>query len=480
MSRVITFPADASGRPSSSAFGRSVVADALRAVSGEAAAAAEAEPDWRRGYLTHFRALVELGVSGGTNRDGDSDSGTNRDGDSDGDSDSAGYAIAAAGLDAVHRLMPVPIGEPARPFETVTVEGSEKPALDVSLPYRGELLRGAALDRRLDEWVAAGVVEESCAHAVRAVADHPDWLDLSDQQLVVLGAGAEMGPLPAVLGWGATVIGVDLPRVWERVSASAARSAGRLIAPVGASGTPGADLLEDVGALAHWLADLPAGRIVLGNYGYAPGAAYPRLSVAVDALTTYLQGVRDDVVPAFLATPTDVFAVPAAAVGQATARFHERSRLARVTGALSGGRLLRPNYPDGADPGINDSLVPQQGPNYALAKRIQRWRATVARRTGTVSFAVAPPTRTRSVVSNRLLAAAYAGAHRFDVEVFEPGTANRLMALLLVHQLRNPRPAAPEAWRDETVEAAHGGLWRTAYHPRTALGLAAVRGLLPG
>jgi hypothetical protein len=94
-----------------------------------------------------------------------------------------------------------------------------------------------------------------------------------------------------------------------------------------------------------------------------------------------------------------------------------------------------------------------------------------------VSFSVAPPTRTKSVLSNRLMAAAYAGAHLFDVEVFEPATANRLMALLLVHQLRKPREAAPEVWQDEAFAAAHGGLWRTAYQPRTALGLAAVRGL---
>ena len=93
-----------------------------------------------------------------------------------------------------------------------------------------------------------------------------------------------------------------------------------------------------------------------------------------------------------------------AAVGQATARYHDRSRRSRVTASLSGGRLLRPNYPDGADPGINDSLIPQQGPNYALAKRIQRWRAAVERRETTVSFSVAPPTRTRSVLSNRLIA----------------------------------------------------------------------------
>ena len=94
-----------------------------------------------------------------------------------------------------------------------------------------------------------------------------------------------------------------------------------------------------------------------------------------------------------------------------------------------------------------------------------------------MSFAVAPPTRTRSVTGNRLLAAAYAGAHLFDVEVFEPATANTLMAVLLVHQLRNPRPAGGPVWTDEAYAAAHGGLWRSAYAPRSALGLAAVLGL---
>jgi len=57
-----------------------------------------------------------------------------------------------------------------------------------------------------------------------------------------------------------------------------------------------------------------------------------------------------------------------------------------------------------------------------------------------VSFKIAPPTRTRSVVKNRALAAAYAGAHRFGVEVFDPGTANTLMAALLVHDLAGGSP----------------------------------------
>jgi hypothetical protein len=144
---------------------------------------------------------------------------------------------------------------------------------------------------------------------------------------------------------------------------------------------------------------------------------------------------------------------------------------------VSRGRLLHRAYPPGADPGIADSLVPVQGPNYALAKRVQRWRATVARDEGaTVSLHVAPSTRTRSVVKNRALAAAFAGAHRFGVEVFEPGTSNVLMAALLVHDLMGAAPRHTHPWQDEAWAAVHGGLWRAAYEPRSALGLAALLG----
>jgi hypothetical protein len=172
--------------------------------------------------------------------------------------------------------------------------------------------------------------------------------------------------------------------------------------------------------------------------------------------------------------------VPGEAVDASAKSYAERRTSKVLRGplrTLSGGRLLRRNYVPGEDPGINDSVVLQQGPNYLLAKRIQRWRATSARAQGaTVSFKIAPPTRTRSVVKNRALAAAYAGAHRFGVEVFEPGTANTLMAALLVHDLASGSPRQENPWQDEAYAAAHGGLWRAAYDPRSALGLAALLG----
>jgi hypothetical protein len=475
----LVFPADAEGRRSTSALGRAVVADALRGVDPTGARAAEHETAWRSGYLTHFRRLLEAGLA----------------------SPEAATTIARDGLASLHTRMRVrdesgtehALAEwpgAGRHVEGVEVAGTREPVDELVLPYRGERLRGDEIRRRIDAWADAGVVEPSLAEAVGAVLAHPEWLRLDGHTVAVLGAGAEMGPLPSLLRWGARVAAVDLPRppIWQRVLQLAREGAGTLVVPLphGYDGDQldqvgGVDLLADVPAIGDWLAAQP-GTLVVGNYVYADGAANTRVSTAVDALTTRLQGARDDVALAFLATPTDVFAVPGSAVAQSTRAYEGRSgrakTLSRPLRALSGGRLLRRAYAPGADPGINDALVPQQGPNYALAKRLQRWRATLARHDGaTVSMNVAPPTRTRSVVKNRALAAAYAGAHRFGVEVFEPSTSNVLMAALLVHDLHTcggPRHDHP--WQDEAYAAVHGGLWRTPYAPRSALGLAALLG----
>jgi len=476
--RGVVFPAGPEGRRSTAAVGRAVIADALRPVDPPGALAAEQETNWRAGYLAHVRRTVEAGLP----------------------SPEAARQIATAGLDSLRARLRVagPEGEtglavlgtaPAgRALTTRELRGEAEPERELSLPYRGQRLRGDALHRRLAAWVDSGVIEPSCAAAVRTVADHPEWLALPDTTVVVLGAGAEMGPLPALLRWGARVAAVDLPRpaLWQRVLETGRRGAGTLLVPVAGDGAPertaGADLVTEVPAVAEWLSGLP-GTPVLGNYVYADGATNVRVSVAVDALTLRLAADRPDLSLAFLATPTDVFAVPREAVDFSVAAYAARSRTAKLLGrplrTVSAGRLLQRGYLPGADPGINDSLVPQQGPNYALAKRLQRWRATVARAAGaTVSMNVAPPTRTRSVVKNRALAAAYAGAHRFGVEVFEPATSNVLMAALLVHDLHTgggPRHRHP--WQDEAYAAAHGGLWRSPYAPRSALGLAAVLGL---
>ena len=485
----VLFPLAADGRRSTSALGRAVVADALRPVDPVGALGAEQETNWRSGYLIHFRRLVEAGLA----------------------SKAAALSVARDGLGSLHARMRVSwaagpetgldavLSAPASAsFAMFSVPGTSQRETELSLPYRGGRLGGDALARQLETWVSDGIIEPSCAEAVREVAAHPEWLRLPGQTVIALGAGAEVGPLEALLRWGARVAAVDLPGqpLWERVLRMARRGAGELLVPVNRevpialdpdvgdealARWAGLNLVRGVPEAADWLAGLD-GPLVLGNYVYAGGAANVAVCAAADALTLRLQAARgDDVRLAFLATPTDVFAVPADAVAQSVRAYAARSRTAKLAGrplrAVSRGRLLRRAYLPGADPGINDSLVPQQGPNYALAKRLQRWRATVAREAGTtVSLNVAPPTRTRSVTSNRTLASAYAGAHWFGAEVFEPATTRTLMAALLVHDLQATGPVHAHPWQDEAYAAAHGGLWRIAYAPRSALGLAALLG----
>lgn len=477
MSHGLDFPAAPDGSRGTTAVGRAVVAAALRGVDPVGSRAVENETAWRSRYLLHLRRAVEAGV----------------------DTPGAWWAIADAGLAAARDRMVVRDGTEDQPaislltaaagpaLATVEVTGRGRPAAELVVPYQGHRLRGEELRDRMAAWAAAGILEPSAVRALDDVIDHPEWLRLDGFTVAVLGAGAEMGPVGPLLQWGARVAAVDLPRpaVWQRLFALAEASAGTLVLPADPDhadpvGGAGADLLAQGPAIADWLSGVD-GRIVLGNYLYADGGAHVRLSIAADLLGSRLAAQRPDAGLAFLATPTDVFVVPRDAVEQSGAAYAGRSTTAKVVGRplrwLTRGRLVHRAYPPGADPGIADALVPAQGPNYALAKRIQRWRAAVARRDGRlVTFHVAPSTRTRSVVKNRALAAAYAGARRFGVEIFEPDTANTLMAALLVRDLAGGVVRHDHPWQDEAHAAVHGGLWRSAYEPRSMLGVAAVLG----
>jgi hypothetical protein len=339
--------------------------------------------------------------------------------------------------------------------------------------------------------VDTDVIEPSAAEAVRAVASSPAWLDLSDLRFVVLGAASEMGPLRSLCAWGADVIAIDLPRpeLWKRIAGMARDGAGRVHAPVpieGASGDvvedAGVDLLTQTPEVATLLHDI-GGPFVVGNYVYADGATFVRLATAVDALVESVRSREQLTALAYLATPTDVFAVTPDVVEAARAKQAARPGASAMR-ALSAGRMYRPQYPATLNAGdrewgLYDCLVPQQGPNYALAKALQRWRALLADRDGVrVSANVAPATLTHSVLKNRILAAAYAGAGRFGVEIFEPQTSSALQAALLVHDLRTTPSPTTHPYELFVRGAAHGGLWRMAHEPRSVLPLAVIGGMV--
>jgi hypothetical protein len=492
--RGIDFPVEA-GRQSSMATGRAVFADAARATDPGLAEQIEAIGNWRKEYIGAGRALVESGLraQGGSvqmSRDGLASLYDRFTFTRDGRQMSVPEAFAS-------------LDEPG--FATAEVVGSGRAVTELAIPYHGRMLTGADLRHQLDVWVADGVVEPSFAHALELLIAHPEWLDLTGEQVAVLGAGAEMGPTSCLLDWGATVWAVDLPRpeLWRRVIADAEHRAGRLHVPVPNAGgldrsqlagsalaaVAGADLLTQAPEVRTWLAGIP-GPFTLGNYVYADGPLHVRVSLAIDAIGMDLVAQGRDVMLAWLATPTDVFATPMEAVEESRRRWRSAGlwRYARSPLRLVGS--FEKNYPEtvwtstGVEYGVCDCLVGQQGPNYLLAKRLQRWRAMAAREDGVrVSLNVAPSTRTHSVVKNKALAAAYAGAGRFGLEIFEPETSNAIMAALLVHDLRNPAASAnPDVPIVHPMQlfvdgACHGGLWRSEYAARSVLGLAAVAGM---
>jgi len=460
------------GSRSTTVTGRAIVADAARAIDPGLAGRVESARNWRSDYIPLVRELTEACAV----------------------TPQSSLAASEAGLASTRERMVFERGGHTLGLEQALlagtgeslqsgeVPGAAEPVKELSVPYRGRELRGPELEAQLDAWVRSSVVEPSFAVAIRSVIEHPEWLAVPGRRVALVGAGAEMGPLEPLSRWGAHVIAIDLPveRIWQRITEVIRRGAGRATIPLAADGTPGIDVVRSLPETRAWLdRTAAADRLVLGMYAYADGGAHVCATAAVDALAGDLLARREGTALAYLATPTDAFVVPEDAVAQARAAYANRGVrrvLQAPLRALSRGGLFAPAYPGRST--VADVLVAQQGPNYALAKRIQRWRGLTASANGVeVSFNVAPATLTRSVTKNRVLASAYTGARHFGIEIFAPATSRVLMAALLVHDLHTPAPERRHPEMLFSEGAAHGGLWRAAYQPRSVLGVAALTGL---
>jgi len=477
----VNFPLIEGAGRASTPTAQAVLAAAARGVDDDFGAAVIGARDWRRDYPRYFGDLL-LAEAAST----DAALTVARQGlaaamerfvvvTEDGDLPLAG-ARAAAGIE---------------PLRTVELLGHDERVRELLVPYRGERLRGVALLRQLDDWVHRGIVEPTLADAVGAVVRHPEWLDLRDRTIAMIGAGSEMGPYLQLMAWGATVAAVDLPRpqVWQRLLDRAAASAGRVLVPVprsssaatgvDAAGVAGADLLTQCVPMSDWLAQVP-GPLTIGNYGYLDGAGFVRLTVAFGALLAELARRRTDLSVNYLATPSDVYRAQYGAVDMARRRHEQPSALVaagKAVHAATGGRWFKPNYPPGSvietDTerfGFVNAFILAQGPNYAFAKRLQRWQMMVARADGLVtSVHVAPPTRTRSVHSNPLMAERQRLTAYLGIETFDTATTEAIAGAMLVHDLRNPaspaNPATPLGHPHEAFmfAANPGGRWRVPF-----------------
>uniref|UniRef100_A0A7S0HG81 Uncharacterized protein n=1 Tax=Hanusia phi TaxID=3032 RepID=A0A7S0HG81_9CRYP len=205
---------------------------------------------------------------------------------------------------------------------------------------------------------------------------------------------------------------------------------------------------------------------------YLDGEAHVRASVAMDLIVTGLveeakkKGKKVSV--AYLGSPSTCVAVPkecydASLQAQQEAPFWQKML------------FLKPKVVEKvtADTGetihFNNGLVVLQGPNYALAKTLQMWRAMLLREEEkiVVSTNIAPASRTLSVTHNSFLSTFLDGQGHFKpLLTFEAATASEVLALLLLHDifssLSSTHPSKPLAnpLLLFSKKSIHGGLWR--------------------
>jgi len=338
-----------------------------------------------------------------------------------------------------------------------------------SVPFDGRSFAGADLGALGEALVARDLATPAVAEALAWLSanalDAQGRLDLSARRFALLGAGAEIAPTRLLLAAGAEVLWLDLTPPPERWLLDDELS-GRLVVSPGLG-----DLLARPREIATALAEFAAeGAVDCGLFAYAPGAGREwRLASTMNAIVDSIgpERVRS---AAVYVSPTH----PAALSKQDLAIAARRSlampawqRALGVTGALG-----KPGQLGGPGAEVQRSVVAIQGASYQAAQYVEkllameRWAAYgISARGGeaTLSANIAGITRTRSL-EHPLFAAAYVGCGAFGVETFSSETTRPLAALLMLHDLLNPKAAgAPGPERARSPQAlfsqrVHGGL----------------------
>jgi hypothetical protein len=284
------------------------------------------------------------------------------------------------------------------------------------------------------------------------------------------------------LAAGADVLWLDVappPRAWLE----SGTFSGRLTRAAGVG-----DLLAQPREAAAAVAEFAsAGPVDCGLFAYAGGGGREwRLCSAMNAIVDALGPERVRSVSVYV-SPTHAAALSRAERETSARRGLDLPAWQRSLAALG---LLKPGLAGSGELRIQRAIVATQGVSYQAAQYVEkllameRWAAFGVGGEGgraALSANVAGITRTRSL-EHPMFAAAYLGAGAFGVETFAPETTRSLSALLMLHDLLNPKAhgvrseehhPAPEALFSQRV---HGGVYGVPFELQRTLVAAALIG----
>jgi hypothetical protein len=371
---------------------------------------------------------------------------------------------------------------------------SQAPSLRAEVPLDGEIHRGREVIGLAERLRAQHELTDAALAALRWIVEHIEQrggtLDLRGSRFALLGAGAELAPTRMLLQAGAEVLWIDLAPP-EPMLATAEGLAGGLWRAESAS-----NLLEAPGEIAAAIGAFAAEEPVhLGMFAYASGASQEwRLGAAMNAIAAALDPALLRSI-SLLVSPTTAANLQPESVQGAEERFERRP--AWQAALHRTGLLPAPGYYEAHGVRIGRSTVSIQGLSYQAAQYISKLAAAEsfavlgtglsqeAPRPITVSANVAGITRTRSL-AHPLFQAAFIGAPRFGVRIFEPATTRALSGLLILHDLLNPvAPGAAAVRMTSAREKAerllsqqvHGGIYSLPYVLEHAIRVAAMIGM---
>lgn len=479
----VLFPIDDKGSRSSTSVAKAIWAASVQGLDDSVGEKLRAEKNWRHGYVPHMAAVGNLALRSKSNA----------------------LTIAKQGLDAVYEALEFERDGKSMKFAdamsslttgsfgTGRVEGlpdgPEQDAMQAAMPYKGESLAGEALKAKVHQWAASGSIEESAAAAVSRVVDDSNMMNLSGRVFVLLGAGSELGPLKMLLQCGATVVAIRTrkPAAWRETIELAKKSRGTLLFPVAEGEGPederaGCDLLKEAPEIRNWLLSVvPEGaNVTVGLYVYMDSDAHVRASLACDAIMAELTQKRNASL-AYVPSPSVGNMLPEGARAAMDTNRAGSQWWVRAAGAPMP-KVSEVQGEAGTTFYHFHGCSVTQGPNYALAKTMQNWRAMLSRESGTVvSSIIGPPSRTESVMHNKTMKVMLdAMGYIAPNEIFDAPTAAALLTILLIEDLQNTSSAAhpgtplSHPWALIADKAAHGGYWRVGFDVEASTALSAA------
>ncbi len=346
----------------------------------------------------------------------------------------------------------------------------------------------AKLSDLATDWVNRDLAEPDVLEAFKFLDENPG-LKPNGDLLFALAGNAELSGAKDWLSLGGRVAVVARPNpiAWRSLIDHAKQSAGTLLVPVllANSAKPevferaGLDLVQDVAAIASWLHELSRNesRMVVSSYAYIGGSNQIIAQAAQDPIIAAAAAnmAKLKLALSWLATPLDVVVAGTEIYDRQLDKHRARGSAVRMRDSFWRifNQLEKPassliETASGQAVSFDASSV-RQGSSYLLAKHSEKWRAMVAARQGNlVSYTVAPPAATRSVLGVRVLNYTYKGLARFGVYPFSAAATRRVMALLLLRNLNDSNsPAATENSGNQvrlvSATSVHAATWRLAY-----------------